>query len=95
MCAIGKRFDPPSYDFPLMYQTTQKSKDMISENRPRLSMGLQLHTLIVKHGLENVAEMLVRLCTEQAHLVDDPALEDSIKHLENLVSAACKIKEWK
>jgi hypothetical protein len=90
-----KAFASLLYDFPLMYITTQKSKDMISENGSRLSMGLQLHVLIAKHGLENVADMLVRLCTEQAHLTQDPALEESIKHLERLVSAACKIQDWK
>lgn len=90
-----KAFASLLYDFPPMYITTQKSKDMISENGSRLTMGLQLHLLVSKHGLNNVADMLMRLCTEQSNLAHDPALEDSIKHLERLVDSSSKIQDWK
>lgn len=90
-----KAFRPPPYDFPLMYKTTQKSKDMITENESRLTMGVQLHILVAKHGLENVAEMIMRLCEEQSRLNDDPAIEDSIKNLERLIKSSSQIQNWK
>ena len=68
---------------------------MITENGSRLTMGMQLHMLIAKHGLDNVADMLMRLCVEQTHLRHDPAIEDSIKHLEYLVQSSLGIKDWK
>lgn len=78
-----------------MYITTQKSKGMISENGSRLTMGVQLHILIAKHGLENVAEMIMRLCEEQSRITNDAAIEDSIKNLECLIKSSSQIQVWK
>ena len=85
----------PSYDFPLMYTTTQKSKDMILEKGHRTPMSVQIYSLIAKHGLENVAQTLLHLCHDQAHICDDSAINRVIRHLEDLVDASCCIKEWK
>lgn len=84
-----------AYDFPLMYFTTQKSKDMITEKESRTPISVQIYALIAKHGLENVAQSMLHLCHEQLHLRDDKAIGDTIRHLENLVDASCHIKEWK
>ena len=68
---------------------------MITENGSRLPMGVQLHLLIAKHGLENVAEMIMKLCEEQSRLNDDAAIENSIKNLECLIKSSSEIQDWK
>ena len=68
---------------------------MITENGSRLTMGVQLHILIAKHGLENVAEMIMRLCEEQSRITNDAAIEDSIKNLECLIKSSSQIQVWK
>lgn len=68
---------------------------MITENGSRLTVGVQLHLLIAKHGLENIAEMIMRLCEEQSRLKDDPALQDSITNLERLIKSSSEIQDWK
>lgn len=67
---------------------------MIAENGSRLTMTTQLHCLIAKHGLENVADSILRLCSEQAHLKKNDEFEESIKHLEKLIESASKIQSW-
>jgi len=76
-------------------QTTEKSKDMITENGSRSTIGQQLYALIVKHGLENVAESLLHLCHDQSILNETKPLGDTIGHLENLVDSSSKIEVWK
>ncbi len=90
-----KAFRPLAYDFPFMYSTTQKSKDMITEKESRIPISVQIYGLIAKHGLENIAQSMLHLCHEQADLRDDKAINDVIKHLENLVDASCYIQDWK
>lgn len=68
---------------------------MITENGNRMTMSLQLHCLVEKHGLENIAQSLIHLCNEQASMSRDEAIEKSIWHLEKLVESSCSIKNWK
>ena len=68
---------------------------MISENENRITMSLQLHCLVEKHGLENVAQSLIHLCHEQTLINPDKAIEKSICHLEKLVDSSCLIQNWK
>lgn len=68
---------------------------MISENGNRMTMSLQLHCLVEKHGLENVAQSLIYLCNEQTLVNSDKAIEKAIWHLEKLVESSCLIKDWK
>jgi hypothetical protein len=77
-----------------MYQTTQKSKDMITHNGSRSTIGQQLYALIAKHGLENIAESLLHLCHDQSNLNQTEAIEISISHLEKLIESASKIQSW-
>ena len=67
---------------------------MIPENGSRLTMTSQLHCLVQKHGLNNVADSLLRLCFEQAHLTNNNVFEESIKHLEKLIESSSKIQDW-
>jgi len=67
---------------------------MITENGSRLTMTTQLHCLIARHGLDNVADSLMRLCFEQARLTNNDVFEESIKHLEKLIESASKIQDW-
>ena len=68
---------------------------MISENGNRMTMFSQLHCLVEKHGLENVAQSLIHLCHEQSLVNSDKAIEKAIGHLEKLVDSSCLIKDWK
>ena len=68
---------------------------MISENGNRMTMSLQLHCLVQKHGLENVAQSLIHLCHEQALVNPDKAIEKATWHLEKLVESSCFIQDWK
>ena len=88
-------FRPLAYDFPLMYQTTQKSKDMLTQNDRKSTISSQIFGLIAQHGLENVAQSILHLCHEQLHLHKDDAIEDSIKYLEKLIDSSCRIQDWK
>ena len=90
-----KAFLPLAYDFPLMYQTTQKSKDMLTQNERKSPISVQIFALIAQHGLENVAQNILHLCNEQLHLHQDDGIEDSIKHLEKLIDSSCRIQNWK
>ena len=77
-----------------MYQTTQKSKDMISQDGSRMTISLQLHGLIANHGLANVIDIIRMLCVEQSHLKSNDDFEDCFKHLEKLTETAAKIQAW-
>lgn len=68
---------------------------MISENGNRMTMSLQLHCLVKKHGLENVAQSLIHLCIEQSQVNPDNAIEKAIWHLEKLVDSSLLIQDWK
>jgi len=67
---------------------------MITHNGSRSTIGQQLHILVEKHGLENIAESLLHLCQEQSNLRKTSALEISIDHLEKLIESASKIESW-
>ena len=78
-----------------MYITTQKSKDMLTQNDRKSPISVQIFALISQHGLENVAQSILHLCHEQLHLHQDKAIEDSIKYLEKLIDSSCRIQDWK
>ena len=67
---------------------------MKTHNGSRSTIGQQLYALIAKHGLENIAESLLHLCNEQAHLKKNDEFEESVKHLEKLIQSASKIQSW-
>ena len=78
-----------------MYKTTQKSKDMITQDERKSPISVQIFGLIAHHGLENVAQSILHLCHEQLNNHTDKGVEESIRHLENLVDTACRIQVWK
>jgi hypothetical protein len=75
--------------------TTKKSKDMLSHNGSRLTIGSQLFRLIEKHGFENVVETLKLLCYMQQDVKEDEYMTRSLELLEDLQKSASKTKEWK
>lgn len=72
---------------------------MLSENGlHRITMSCQIHSLIHRHGLENVFDCIRLLVLEQQQLhpitSDDP-LEKLAKPLEDLIEFGGKISQWK
>ena len=78
-----------------MYNTTQKSRYMLTQDDRRSPISIQIFALIQKHGLENIAQSILHLCHEQLSISRDRGVEESIRHLENLVDTACRIQDWK
>ena len=68
---------------------------MLTQDERKTPISVQIFGLIKQHGLENVVQSILHLCHEQLHIHTDRGVEDSIKHLENLVDTACKIQDWK
>ena len=95
ICAIDKRFDRLPMTSHSRTSTTKKSKDMLSQNGRRLTIGSQLFRLIEQHGFENVIETIKFLCYAQIDVEEDIHMTQSIQLLEDLQQSASKTKEWK
>lgn len=72
---------------------------MLSENGShRITMSCQIHSLIERHGIENVFDCIRLLLSEQMQLKpesENDSLEKMIKPLEDLIEFGGKIPQWK
>ena len=68
---------------------------MLTQDERKSPISVQIFGMIEKHGLENVAQSILHLCHDQLNSHADKGVEESIRHLENLVITACRIQVWK